>query len=80
MISFKETLGYGQVSEIHNATFTDFHMLYIDTRRRLEWLRSLGMHPLQATKKEIVNHYTIPVWRKRLKSLYLRATRVTFFL
>ena len=33
MISFKETLGYGQVSEIHNATFTDFHMLYIETEK-----------------------------------------------
>jgi len=53
MISFKETLGYSQVPEIHRATFANFHMLYVETERgRLEWLRSLGMHPLQAKKKK----------------------------
>ena len=68
------------MSEIHIATFADFRMLYIET----EGGRAIGVAEVSwnasfAGGKERINHYSIPVWRERLKILYLRGIMVTFF-
>lgn len=68
------------MSEIHIATFADFRMLYIETEgggaigvAEVSWYASF------AGDKERINHCSIPVWRERLKILYLRHQGNFFF-